>query len=186
MKLGKLRLQLFIVFLRIGAFTFGGGFAMIPLIEREIVEKKKWISEGDMCDILAISQSFPGAVAINSATIIGYRVGGYLGAVCATLGVVLPSFIIITLIATAFTYIMDIGAVKAALKGIGACVVSLLILAAVRVAKGAIQGIVSILVTVAALILLFWAKIHPICTILFGLAVGLAVYGINLIKRKAK
>lgn len=182
----KKKLMLFWTFLKIGAFTFGGGFAMIPLIEREIVEKKKWINSKYMCDILAISQSFPGAVAINSATIIGFRVGGYMGAVCATLGVVLPSFVIITLIASMFAYIMDIGALQAAFRGIGACVVSLLIIAAVRVGKDAIQGIISVLIALAALALLLWAKIHPIYTIILGLIIGLAVYGFNLLARKLK
>ncbi|MGM0365883.1 MAG: chromate transporter [Actinomycetota bacterium] len=186
MKMFRLRLQLFIIFLKIGAFTFGGGFAMIPLIEREVVDRKKWICFSDMCDILAISQSFPGAVAINSATIVGYRVGGYPGAVFATLGVVLPSFIILTLIGMAFTNIMDIGAVKAALRGIGACVVSLLIAAAIRVARNAVRGIISVLVAIGALLLILWAQIHPIYAIIFGIFIGLITYGVNLLKGKKR
>lgn len=182
----KTRLQLFIIFLKIGAFTFGGGFAMIPLIEREVVDKKKWICFSDMCDILAISQSFPGAVAINSATIVGYRVGGYLGAVFATLGVVLPSFIILTIIGAMFTYIMDIGAVLAALRGVGAGVIALLIVAAIRVGRNAVRGAVSVLVAIGALLLILWADIHPIYAIIFGIAVGLLTYGVNLIKGKKK
>ncbi|MGM0368379.1 MAG: chromate transporter [Actinomycetota bacterium] len=180
----NIKLQLFLIFLKIGAFTFGGGFAMVPLIEREVVQRKKWIKDKDMCDILAISQSFPGAIAINSSTIIGFRVSRYSGAIFATLGVVLPSFIIITLIATVFTYIMDIGVVQAAFKGIGACVVSLLIVAAIRIGKGAIRGVVSILIIIVSLALLFWLKIHPIYTIIFGIIIGLALYGANLLKRK--
>lgn len=174
--------ELFFVFFKIGAFTFGGGYAMIPLIQKEVVEKKKWICSADMYDILAISQSFPGAVAINTATIVGYRVGRYAGAVCATLGVVLPSFIIITLMGTVFTRILDVGAVRAALRGIGACVVSLLMVAAVRVARGAIKGVLSILVAAGALLLIFWANLHPIYAILMGIGAGLATYGFNLIK----
>ncbi len=180
----NIRLQLFLIFLKIGAFTFGGGFAMVPLIEREVAKRKKWITDKDMCDILAISQSFPGAIAINSSTIIGFRVSGYSGAIFATLGVVLPSFIIITLIATVFTYIMDIGVVQAAFKGIGACVVSLLIVAAIRIGRGAVRGVVSILITLASLALLLWLKIHPIYIIILGIIIGLAVYGANLLKRK--
>ncbi len=155
---------------------------MIPLIQKEVVEKKKWICSADMVDILAISQSFPGAVAINTATIVGYRMGRYAGAICATLGVVLPSFIIITLIGTVFTRILDVGAVRAALRGIGACVVSLLMVAAVRVARGAIKGVLSILVAAGALLLIFWANLHPIYAILMGIGAGLAAYGFNLIK----
>ncbi|MCG9479533.1 MAG: chromate transporter [Actinomycetia bacterium] len=182
----KTRLDLFLIFLKIGAFTFGGGFAMIPLIEREVVEKKCWIDYEDMCDILAISQSFPGAVAINSATIVGYRVAGYWGSVLATLGVVLPSFAIMTLVAAFFTYFINLGAVQAALKGIGACVVALLIVAAIRVGKSAMKGIISVVISVAALALILWLDIHPIYTIIMGLALGLAVYGINVIKRKKR
>lgn len=180
----KLRLELFLVFLKIGAFTFGGGFAMIPLIEREIVDKKRWICYEDMCDILAISQSFPGAVAINSATIVGYRVAGYGGSALATLGVVLPSFTIMILVGTVFSYFIDLPVVQAALKGIGACVVALLIVAALRVGKSALKGIICVIIALAALALLFWLNIHPIYIIIMGLVIGLAIYGINLLQRR--
>ena len=184
MKLHKLRLDLFFAFFKIGAFTFGGGFAMLPLIQREVVENKKWICSAEMYDILAISQSFPGAVAINTATVVGYRVAKYAGAVCATLGVVLPSFIILTIIGVLFAHIMDVAVVRAALRGIGACVVSLLLLAAVRVGRSAVKGIISVLIALGALLLIFWVNIHPIYAILFGLASGIAVYVFNLIKGK--
>ena len=90
--------QLFLVFLKIGAFTFGGGYAMIPIIQKEIVENKKWITDDDILEIIAIAESTPGPIAINSATFVGYRVAGFFGAMLATLGVVLPSFVIILLI----------------------------------------------------------------------------------------
>ncbi len=159
---------------------------MIPLIEREVVDKKKWISADDMADILAISQSFPGAVAINSSTIIGYRVGGLSGAAVATLGVVIPSFTILTLIGAAFIFVMETGVVLAALRGIGAAVVPLLLAAALRVGKSAIKGAVSILVAIGALLLILWADIHPIYAIISGMAVGLMTYAVNLLKRKRK
>jgi len=166
MNLKRKFLYLFWVFFKIGLFTFGGGFAMIPLIEREIVEKKKWISSEEMCDILAISQSFPGAVAINSATIVGFRIAGYTGASFATLGVVLPSFIIITLIASVFTYIIDLRVAAAALRAIGAGVVALLIVAAIRYGRNSIKDKLSPLITVSALVILFCTNIHPIYTII--------------------
>ena len=90
--------QLFSTFFRIGLFTFGGGYAMIPLIQREAVEKHGWVTDDDILEILAIAESTPGPIAINSATFVGFRVGGVLGSACATLGVVLPSFVIISLI----------------------------------------------------------------------------------------
>ena len=94
-------LDLFLTFLKIGAFTFGGGYAMIPLIQREICENKKWISEQEITDIVAISESTPGPVAVNAATFVGYRTNGFVGAFIATLGVVLPSFLIISVICKA-------------------------------------------------------------------------------------
>ena len=92
---GKNTWTLFQTFFKIGAFTFGGGYAMIPLIQREVVEKRRWMEQGDILDIVAIAESTPGPIAINTATFVGYRVGGFVGAGCATLGVVLPSFVII-------------------------------------------------------------------------------------------
>lgn len=83
--------QLFITFIKIGAFTFGGGYAMVPLIQRETVEKKKWINDDDILEIVAIAESTPGPIAVNSATFVGYKTAGVLGAAAATIGVVLPS-----------------------------------------------------------------------------------------------
>lgn len=103
MKQGKCK-ELFGVFFKIGAFTFGGGYAMIPLIKREVVEKKKWLADQEMFDIIAIAESTPGPLAINSATFVGNRISGAKGALAATLGVVLPSFIIILLIAGFLCY----------------------------------------------------------------------------------
>ena len=95
----KTLLEIFLTFLRIGAFTFGGGYAMIPLIQKETVEKHGWISDRDILEIVAIAESTPGPIAVNSATFVGYRVCGFTGALYATLGVVLPSFLVITAIA---------------------------------------------------------------------------------------
>lgn len=115
------------VFLKIGAFTFGGGYAMIPLIEREVVEKKHWITSEDMLDIIAIAESTPGPIAINSATFVGYKTCGVFGAMAATLGVVLPSFVIISLIAAILTQFQDLEAVQFAFNGIRAGVLALIL-----------------------------------------------------------
>jgi hypothetical protein len=88
--------DLFLTFAKIGLFTFGGGYAMLPLIEKEAVDNKKWITDNELLDVVAIAESTPGPIAINAATFIGKKVGGFIGALCATTGVVLPSFIIIT------------------------------------------------------------------------------------------
>ena len=177
---------LFWTFFKIGAFTFGGGFAMIPLIEREIVDKKKWITQSDMIDIVAISQSFPGAVAVNTAIFIGRRVGGYIGALSALLGVVLPSFLIIIIVAKIFEYISSIDAVIAALKGVSSAVIALLVVTALRVGKANIKYKISPLITIIALILLLVIGIHPIYIIMLGIVLGLIIYGIKVIRKKKK
>ena len=91
-------IQLFLTFIKIGAFTFGGGYAMLPLIQKEIVEKKHWITDNDILEIVAISESTPGPIAINAATFVGFRICGFWGALFATLGVVIPSYLIILII----------------------------------------------------------------------------------------
>ncbi|SFD11768.1 chromate transporter [Ruminococcus albus] len=120
-------LDLFLTFMKIGAFTFGGGYAMIPLIQKEVCENKKWLNEKDITDIVAISESTPGPIAINAATFVGYKTSGFLGACLATLGVVLPSFLIISLISLILTRFQSIRAVKYAFMGIRAAVLALIL-----------------------------------------------------------
>ncbi len=120
-------LKLFTTFFKIGAFTFGGGYAMIPLMQRETVEKNKWVSDDDILDVIAIAESTPGPIAINAATFIGFKTAGFWGAFCATLGVVLPSFIIIFLISMVLREFQSIKVVAYAFNGIRAGVVALLI-----------------------------------------------------------
>ena len=111
---------------------------MIPLIEREVVEKKRWVSEEEVVDVFAVAQSMPGAIAINSSTFIGYKIAGKRGAVVATLGVVLPSFFIIALIAIFYSKFQDAAAVKAVFSGIRPAIVSLIAVAAIRISKTSI------------------------------------------------
>ncbi len=118
--------DLFVTFCRIGAFTFGGGYAMIPLIRREVVETKKWLAEEEMFDLIAIAESTPGPLAINAATFVGSRVGGVPGAFSATLGVVLPSFFIILLIAGVLTRVEHFAIVQKAFRGVRAGVLVLI------------------------------------------------------------
>ena len=120
-------LELFLTFMKIGAFTFGGGYAMIPLIQKEVCENKKWLSEKDISDIVAISESTPGPIAINAATFVGYKTSGFLGACMATLGVVLPSFLIISIISLILTQFQSIKAVRYAFMGIRAAVLALIL-----------------------------------------------------------
>ena len=119
--------SLFLTFLKIGGFTFGGGYAMIPLIQKEVVDNKKWVTDDDILEIIAIAESTPGPIAINSATFIGYKTCGVLGSFFATLGVVLPSFVIIMIIAFLLNGFAEITAVKYAFFGIRAGVLALLL-----------------------------------------------------------
>lgn len=123
----KSSLQLFFAFMKIGAFTFGGGYAMIPLIQKEVSEKRNWISDGDLLEIVAIAESTPGPIAINAATFIGYRVGGFFGALLSNLGVVLPSFLIIAVISLVLRQFEQIQAVKYAFYGIRAGILALML-----------------------------------------------------------
>ena len=108
--------QLFITFFKTGLLTFGGGYAMIPILQREVSEKKKWISEMEMLDILAVSESTPGPIAVNTATYVGYEVAGFWGSFFATLGLIIPSFIIIFIISFFYKDFMNWTVVQAAFK----------------------------------------------------------------------
>lgn len=123
---------LFSTFFRIGAFTIGGGYAMIPLIQREIVDNHQWIDEEEFLNMIALAQAAPGVIAVNSAIFIGYRVGGWRGLIASVLGAVLPSFVIILLIAMVFRDISKYPAVEAVMKGMRPAVVGLLAAAVIR------------------------------------------------------
>ena len=128
----KTLIDLFITTFKIGLFTFGGGYAMIAVFENEFVSRKNWIEQEEFTDLIAIAESTPGPIAINSATYIGYKVGGFLGSVFATLGMVLPSLIIIFIISLFFNAFLQIKIVEKAFKGIQACVAFLILSAGVK------------------------------------------------------
>ena len=127
---------LFLVFLKIGAFTFGGGYAMIALLENEFVEKRNWLEQKEFMDMVAIAESTPGPVAVNSATYIGYKMAGTAGAAVATLGVCLPSFGIIYLISLFFDQFLSLRLVGCAFRGIQVCVIYLILSAGLKLWKG--------------------------------------------------
>ena len=131
----QLLLVLFLTFLKIGAFTFGGGYAMIPLITREMVIRHKWIKESDILDIVAIAESTPGPIAVNSATFVGYKICGIKGAAAATIGVVLPSFIIIFAISFVLAQFEHLKLVQYAFNGVRAGVLALIIRALISMYK---------------------------------------------------
>jgi len=127
--------SLFITFFKIGLFTFGGGYAMIAVIEDECVEKKKWISHDEMLDIIAVAESTPGPIAVNSATYVGYAQGGFIGAVTASLGIVMPSFIIIFAISSFLNKFLEIELIANAFKGIRVAVGIIIVNAGIRLFK---------------------------------------------------
>lgn len=180
----KKLIQLFLTFLKIGAFTFGGGYAMIALLENEFIEKKKWIDREEFLNMVAVAESTPGPVAVNSATYLGYRVGGVAGAALSTLAVSIPSFVIIYLISLFFDKFLSLTYVAYAFKGIQACVVYLIASAGVRMFKGleknvfnyVILGTVIVVMTVFSITAVSFSSIFYI--VISGVA-GWAVYMIG-------
>ena len=189
MKKLKTLFALFFAMFKIGLFTFGGGYAMIAIIERELVERKKWIEHEEFLDVIAIAESTPGPLAINSATYIGYKIGGVLGSVFATLGVVLPSFTIIYLISLVFDKFLSLVWVQYAFRGIQACVAFLILSAGFKMLKKLkknVFNVVFITLTIGCLVgfSLFAIDFSSIFYILIGGVVGLTVYLIGYIKSK--
>lgn len=132
--------KIFLTFMKIGAFTFGGGYAMIPLIQKEAVEKNKWVTDEDILDVVAIAESTPGPIAINAATFVGYHVAGFAGAVAATVGVVLPSFLIILAISGILQHFQDLKVVRYAFNGIRAGVLVLMLKALIKMFRANRKG----------------------------------------------
>ena len=131
----KLICSLFITFLKIGAFTFGGGYAMIALLENEFVEQKKWLEKSEFLDMVAVAESTPGPVAINSATYIGYKIAGFAGAAMSTLAVCIPSFFVIYGISLFFDQFLSLRWVSCAFRGIQVCVIYLILTAGLKMLK---------------------------------------------------
>ena len=169
----KLLLKLFLTFFKIGAFTFGGGYAMIPLIQKEAVETNKWITDDDILDIVAIAESTPGPIAINSSTFVGYRVGGFRGAFCATFGTVLPSFCIILAISYVLREFQNITAVKYAFYGIRAGVLALISKALWTMYKKSPKGYISYFLMVLAFVLTAIIDVNVLYVIICCAVLGL-------------
>ncbi|MBW4827945.1 MAG: chromate transporter [Clostridiaceae bacterium] len=169
-------LNLFLSFLKIGAFTFGGGYAMIPLIEKEVIEVHGWLTAKEFIDILAVVEMTPGPVAINSATFLGYKVGGVLGSILATTAVVLPSVIIIILIAHFLSKFKNSPYVDWAFKGIRPVVLGLIVSASISVAKNAFIDFKSVIIGGVLFYLISFKKLHPILAIILAGAAGVLVY----------
>ena len=166
--------QLFAAFFKIGAFTFGGGYAMIPLIQREVVEWRGWITDADILEIVAIAESTPGPIAINAATFVGYRVCGLPGALAATLGVVLPSFVIILAVARILSGFQSFRMVRYAFMGVRAGVLALILRAMLSMYRQVEKKPLSWAVMVLAFLLTAVARIQVLPVILLCAVLGLA------------
>lgn len=164
---------LFLSFLKIGAFTFGGGYAMIPLIQREIAENKKWITDEDILDIVTISESTPGPIAINMATFVGKKVAGFWGAFFSTLGVVLPSFVIISVISLVLKEFENFKPVKYAFNGIRVGVLALIFKALYSMYKQSPKKIISYIIMAFAFIMAVFTDINVIFIIIACAVTGL-------------
>ena len=184
-------LSLFLTMMKIGLFTFGGGYAMIALIENEFVEKKKWLDKDEFLDVAAIAESTPGPIAINAATYIGYKNSGMIGSMIATLGICIPSFVIIYAISLFFDAFLSFTLVAYAFKGIQICVVYLILTAGLKMLKQIKKttfNMIIISLTLICMIVfsLFAVKFSTIFYILISGACGVAVYLLCKIMKEEK
>ncbi|RGY59489.1 chromate transporter [Fusobacterium ulcerans] len=179
----NIRGSLFLSFAKIGLFTFGGGYAMISLIEAECVKKKKWITHDEMLNVTVIAESTPGPIALNCATYIGYKQGGLLGAIIATLGIVLPSFVIIYLISLFFTDFLSITVITNAFKGIKIAVGLLILNAAIIMIKKMQKKALSHIIMLISFTIMLCVNIFswPISSIYIILIAGIISLLISLI-----
>ena len=182
----KLLLQLCAVFFKIGLFTFGGGLAMLPMLTEELSVKRQWVSRDELIDYFAIGQCTPGIIAVNVATFVGYKKQSVIGAVCATLGMIIPSILIITVLALFFSNFADAPAVKKAFSGINIAVAALLTKVVVTFIKKAVHNVFHALITAAAFVSVVFFRVHTVWIITAGLVTGLSVYLYELRKMRRK
>ncbi len=184
--------ELFLTFMKIGVFTFGGGYAMIPLIDRECTEKRTWMTSDELSEITAVAESTPGPIAVNCATYVGIRKAGFPGAVLATLGVVLPSFLIILLVSGFMENLLSNAIFANAFKGIRVAVSLLILRAGIKMLKGCLKTskkktasaiIAMAFFMTAALLNFFGINFSTIYLILISGVVGFCVFGLSGGKR---
>ena len=172
-------LELFIVFFKLGAFTIGGGIAMLPLLQNTLTEEKKWFTREEFVDIVAVCQSLPGVVAINMATYVGYKKKGLLGSIVSTLGVTIPSFVLILIIARGITALGDSGVVMGAMAGLRTAALGMVAVAMIQLAPSALKNKWAILAALTAFILIAVLKVNTAYVILLFAVLGVTVTLIN-------
>lgn len=166
---------IFLTFLKIAPVTFGGGYAMIPVLEREAVHNKRWVEQEEIADVLAVSQTIPGAVALNAASFIGFRVAGIRGAIMAVVGMMLPTFLIVMGLATLLISFQDNVKVAAALQGMKPAVVAMIVYAGYRVSKTALTDKLTTAIAIVAAAVLLLQFVSPMLVILLGALAGIGI-----------
>ncbi len=179
----KLLFKLFQIFFKIGSFTFGGGLAMLPLIQKEVVVKYKWVDEDEIVDIFAMSQSVPGVIAVNTAIFIGNKKAGVFGAIAAVLGVVLPAFISILLVISVLSSFRGNVYVEKAFTGIRAASAALILLAGIQLGKSSIKGKQGYIIMLVSLLAIVIFNINALWAIVFGGGAGFVLYLFNRRKK---
>jgi chromate transporter len=169
----KLLWDLFASFFKIGPSSFGGGYAMIPSIEREVVGRRHWIEEEDMGDIVSIAGSAPGGIGVNAAAFIGYRLAGIRGAFVAVLGITLPTFLIVFGLCLSLAALGEQPKIAAAFEGIRAAIVALILLAGYKIGRTAVFDKTTLVIVVMTVLVLLFSTIHPILIIITGLGLGI-------------
>lgn len=177
--MGKKIWELFVVFLKLGAFTFGGGYAMVSLVHHEVVEEKKWITDDEMLDMVAIAEATPGVIAVNTATFVGYKIGGLMGSIAATLGTVVAPFIIIVLIAMFFIPYMSNKWIGFAFDGIRSGVVVLIINAAIKLNKVNKKTAFNFILTAMSFLIAAVTHFNVIFILIGGAVVGI-IYNLKM------
>lgn len=175
MKANHLKLlgQIYYTFFKLGCFSLGGGYAMIPLIEREVVEEKNWVDKERIIDIFAVAESMPGAIALNSSGFVGYSIDGIAGAIAALLGNLTPPLVIVLTLSVLFATFGSNPTVQAAFFGIRPAIIGLISYAAYKIGKTAIKDIICVAIMVLAFCGVLFLHIHPIVAIIFGATVGI-------------
>ncbi|MBO8168527.1 MAG: chromate transporter [Thermoanaerobacteraceae bacterium] len=168
--------QLFVTFAKIGVFAFGGGYAVIPLMQREVVTLHGWLSAGQMVDVIALSQMTPGPVAINLATLVGYHTAGLTGAVVATLGLIMPTAVAIAVLARFFLVLQERPPVQAVLAGIKPMVIALIFAAAVFIFANAASSAKGTIIALTVLLLSASSRWHPMALIILSGIIGIIIY----------
>ena len=166
---------LFLTFSKVGVMTFGGGYAMLPILQREVVESRGWATEEELTDYYAVGQCTPGIIAVNTATFVGQKLAGVAGGIVATLGVVFPSLVIITVIAALLSNFAEVAAVQHAFAGIRVCVCVLIINAVVKLWKKTVVDLPTLLVFLAVLALSLFTSLSPVIYVLCSAAAGVLI-----------